>query len=299
MKAGLRVARVYSKMFEPDLISIVVTTYNRSDALVQVIRGLTKQDDPHFEVIVADDGSTQMHRHKIAHCLQSCGLRASHVWHPDVGFTAARVRNLGVAAACGSYIVFLDGDCIPEYDFVRQHRRLREAQHFVNGSRVLLSEAFTQHVLVMDAAPVGQNFGYWLQRKWEGASNKYLPLLRWPGNWGRRHKAFQWSGIRSCNMAVWRTDFEAICGFDESFVGWGHEDADFVLRLHNYGCIRKNGFFATEVYHLWHAEASRGTESANAQRVRERIQTRQTQSTSGYQSGATLGQEVIIHRWGH
>jgi len=40
-----------------ELISVIVTTYNREDALDAVLRSLAAQDDSGFEVIVADDGS--------------------------------------------------------------------------------------------------------------------------------------------------------------------------------------------------------------------------------------------------
>ena len=40
-----------------DLISIIVTTYEREDALDAVLRSLARQTDRDFEVIVADDGS--------------------------------------------------------------------------------------------------------------------------------------------------------------------------------------------------------------------------------------------------
>ncbi len=40
-----------------ELISVIVTTYNREDALEAVLRSLARQTDPDFEVIVADDGS--------------------------------------------------------------------------------------------------------------------------------------------------------------------------------------------------------------------------------------------------
>ena len=41
----------------PDLISVIVTTYDREDALDAVLRALSRQTDRGFEVIVADDGS--------------------------------------------------------------------------------------------------------------------------------------------------------------------------------------------------------------------------------------------------
>jgi hypothetical protein len=52
--------------------------------------------------------------------------------------------------------------------------------------------------------------------------------------------------------------------------------------LHNLGLSRKNGFCATEVFHLWHKEASRHQESANAQTVRQRATTQITKPTLGY-----------------
>ena len=46
------------------LISVVVATYNRPDALAAVLRSLGKQDDRQFEVVVADDGSEAGHRRR-------------------------------------------------------------------------------------------------------------------------------------------------------------------------------------------------------------------------------------------
>ncbi len=280
----------------PDLISIVITTYNRSDALLAVLRGLAAQDDRGFEVVVADDGSTSAHQQAVQKAARDLGLPLAHVWHPDVGFTASRVRNLGVSAAQGSYILLMDGDCVPEVDFVRRHRQLREAGCFVNGSRVLLSAALTEAVLAGRAQVYGQTAGFWLARWWAKDANKLTGLLRLPGAVFRKQTGFRWRGIRSCNMGVWRADFEAVNGFDESFVGWGHEDADFVLRLHNHGVERKNGFCATEVFHLWHPVSSRSEEPANADRVRQRQQTLQVKADIGYQECRKHG-EVLVNRW--
>src|ERR1035437_10187683 len=41
-----------------ELISVIVTTYNRPDALEAVLRSLARQTDQDFEVVVADDGSS-------------------------------------------------------------------------------------------------------------------------------------------------------------------------------------------------------------------------------------------------
>jgi GT2 family glycosyltransferase len=280
-----------------NLISIVITTYNRSDALATVLAALAVQDDTSFEVIVADDGSTEAHQNAIQASARSCGLRMIHVWHPDVGFTASRVRNLGVAASGGEYIILLDGDCVPETDFVRQHRRLKEQGCFVNGSRVMLSESLTQQAIAGMTKVYGRGIFFWLGQRLSGGASKLGSLLRLPDFAARIHANFQWKGIRSCNMGVWRSDYEAVNGFDESFVGWGHEDADFALRLHNAGVKRKNGFCATEVYHLWHKQSSRTEESANAATVRQRMHSAQVQPTIGYRE-SQASQDVVIRRWG-
>ena len=41
----------------PELISVIVTTYNREDALEAVLRRLPTRPTGSFEVVVADDGS--------------------------------------------------------------------------------------------------------------------------------------------------------------------------------------------------------------------------------------------------
>ncbi|MBK7007088.1 MAG: glycosyltransferase [Burkholderiales bacterium] len=113
-------------MIASQLVSVVITTYNRSDALLAVLEGLRQQTDPHFEVIVADDGSRAEHRCAILESDVARALKVVHVWHPDVGFTASRIRNRGVAASGGTYLVFMDGDCVPEVDFIARHKALAQ-----------------------------------------------------------------------------------------------------------------------------------------------------------------------------
>jgi len=283
-------------------VSVVITTYNRSDALLAVLHGLSMQTDRNFEVIVADDGSRSEHRRAIAESSIARELKATCIWHPDVGFTASRVRNRGVTAASHRYIVFLDGDCVPEVDFIARHKALAEGGFFVNGSRVLLSPELTREVVVQGTSGVGEQIcgrgaAYWLQQRFQGRASKLTGLLRLPDGPWRVNRRFTWKGIRSCNMGVWKTDFARIDGFDESFVGWGHEDADFVLRLHHAGVARKNGFCATEVFHLWHREASRDQESRNAKVVTERSKTGVTQAALGY-SQQRVNDDALITRLG-
>ena len=189
----------------PDLISIVIATYNRSDALCAVLQSLAAQDDKAFEVIVADDGSRQSEQDLIAQCAERLGLQVCHIWHPDVGFTLARVRNLGVAVACGSYVILLDGDCVVETDFVRRHRELAQPGYVVNGSRVLLSQALTQAVIAGQTTIFGRSYWFWLALRLRGQASKLTGLLRLPDMTSRVQHNFVWKRIRGCNIGVWRT----------------------------------------------------------------------------------------------
>jgi GT2 family glycosyltransferase len=278
-------------------ISVIITTYNRSDALLAVLNGLLHQTDKNFETIVADDGSRAEHAQAIQLSPVAKSLKIAHVWHPDVGFTASRVRNRGVAASTGSYLIFLDGDCVPEVDFIARHRALAVHGCFVNGSRILLSEGFSQKIIQSGIQISGRSKTYWIGQRILKNVNKFSGFLRLPNGNFRMDHGKPWTRIRSCNMATWRHDFESVNGFDESFVGWGHEDADFALRLHHAGILRRNGFWATEVFHLWHKEASRTHASQNAETVAQRVQTDITLPTLGYAQDQ-LYDDVTITRLG-
>jgi GT2 family glycosyltransferase len=255
-------------------IGFVALTYNRSDALLALLRALAPQCGADDVLVVADDGSRPEHVRALQAGMPPCAAPAWHVWHPDQGFTASQARNLGarVARDAGAdYIVFLDGDCIPGPGFVLAHRALASPGVFVNGSRVLLSPGLTERVLSRTLDPQALGAAQWLRLRLSGDINKLAHLVVWPGLPGRLQPKFSWRGIRSCNLGAWWSDLEAVDGFDETFAGWGHEDADLVLRLHNQGLVRKNGHLATEVLHLWHREHARDRESVNRRRVEGRM----------------------------
>ena len=86
-------------------------------------------------------------------------------------------------------------------------------------------------------------------------------------------------------MACWKDDAVRVSGFDESMVGWGHEDADFVFRLQQSGLKRKSGAWATEVFHLDHPEGDKSKAAANAAKVREKI----LEKSRAYDRGQQVG----------
>jgi glycosyltransferase involved in cell wall biosynthesis len=240
-----------------ELISVIVTTFNREDALDAVLRSLARQIDRDFEVIVADDGSGAGTARLVDSWKPKFGLRLEHVWHADRGFRAAEIRNRAIMAARGSYCIFLDGDCIVRPDFVGMHRRLAEPGGFVTGNRVLLSPDLTKAVLREKQAPETWSAARWLAERWRGGVNRLSALLHLPLGFLRRIRQHAWQGARSCNLAIWRSDLDRVDGFDADYSGWGKEDSDIIVRLLHAGVRRKDGTFATGVIHLWHAGADR------------------------------------------
>jgi glycosyltransferase involved in cell wall biosynthesis len=278
-------------------ISIIVTTYNRPDALDAVLRGLARQSDKDFEVIVADDGSSS----ETAALLQSWQGTLSqplkHIWQEHHEFRAARIRNRAILASGGAYCIFLDGDCIPRNDFVVEHRELAEIGWFVVGNRVLMSKRLTDQVLQRHLEPELWTFAEACRARFNGDINRIAPLLQAKLGPVRKIRPQYWWGARSCNLGVWRADLDRVDGFDGSYVGWGLEDSDLLIRLLRAGVNRKDGRFSTGVLHLWHPLADPALLSAN-QTLLDAIQhSDRTRAVTGLSSldGAGTAQPPARH----
>lgn len=252
-----------------DLISVIVTTYERADALDACLRALSRQTDRHFEIIVADDGSGSATARVVADWAPRLPVQVKHVWQPHEGFRGGEVRNRGIRASVGPYCIFLDGDCLPRRDFISQHRRLAEPGWFVSGNRILLSPELTAAVLADRLAAETWDFAALFAQRARGGINRLLPAIHLPLGPLRKLSRETWEGAKTCNLAVARADLDRIDGFDTRYKGWGLEDSDLVVRLFHAGIGRKDGRFATGVLHLWHPEADRSGLSNNERRLDE------------------------------
>lgn len=267
-----------------ELISVIVTTYDRADALAAVLRSLARQSDRQFEVVIADDGSGAATKMLIDEWRARLGVPLMHVWHEHRGFRAAEIRNRAIAVSRGTYCVFLDGDCLVRPDFIAIHRRLAQRGWFMTGNRVLLSPELTASVLRQDATPEIWGIGEWIWQRMRGGVNRLAPLLRIPLGPLRGLRPQAWQGARSCNLAVWRADLDRVDGFDANFSGWGREDSDLLVRLIRSGVRRRDGVFATAVLHLWHPEADRSQLPDNERRLDDVIKSDRVKAERGLSS---------------
>jgi glycosyltransferase involved in cell wall biosynthesis len=261
--------------------AVIVTTYNRPDALAAVLEGYLAQSDREFELIVADDGSTGDTRRVVDAFKSRAPFPVAHVWHEDRGFRAAAIRNRALAATGADYIVFSDGDCVPAARFVAQHRQLAERGWFVAGNRMLLSRTFTRRVL-QNALPLhARSFGAWLIAWAKRDINRVLPLVILPIGDLRKCAPQRWEGVKTCNLAAWREDLVRVNGLDEAYSGWGLEDSDLVIRLLHAGVRHKSARFAAPVFHLWHVENDRSRLPENQRRLDAVLRSDRVRAQSG------------------
>ena len=282
-------------MIATDLISVIVTTFNREDALDLVLAALAAQSDPNFEVVIADDGSGPETGRLIESRTRHFALPLKHVRHEHRGFRGGEIRNRGIRASAGALCIFLDGDCLARPDFVATHRRLHEPGWFVTGNRILLSRELTAAVLTQGQKPQLWSFGSLARQRLRGGINRLAPAVHLPLGPVRKLHSASWHGAQTCNLAVARNDLDRVDGFDNAFVGWGLEDSDLVVRLLRAGVRRKDGRFATGVLHLWHPWNDRTQLMENRDRLDETIGSTRIRASRGL-SALAHESEVTAHR---
>ena len=270
-------------------LAVIITTYNRPDALQAVLEGYAAQSDLAFELIVADDGSTRDTAAVVQRFAEVVRFPVSHVWQEDDGFRAAAIRNKALVRTTAEYVIFTDGDCIPSRTFVHQHRRLAEPGWFLSGNRVLLSPQFSQRVLAQHLLIYQWSWADWVRARGRGDANRVMPLVRLPDGGFRKRTAHQWEGVKTCNLSAWRADLLKVNGFDEAYSGWGLEDSDLVIRLLHANVLHKSARFATPVFHLWHKDHDRSRLPENQKRLHELIHSNRVRAIRGLDQYARAG----------
>jgi glycosyltransferase involved in cell wall biosynthesis len=88
------------------LVSVVLPTHNMARFLGQALESVLGQTYPHLEVHVIDDGSTDNPREAIAPLL----LDQRVIFHSIPQSGQGKAKNVGIRAARGQFIAFLDAD---------------------------------------------------------------------------------------------------------------------------------------------------------------------------------------------
>jgi glycosyltransferase involved in cell wall biosynthesis len=266
----------YAKLLEANRelsTSLVVTTYNRKDALELVLRSAFAQVELPDEIIVADDGSREDTRELVSGLAAGAPVPVRHCWQEDRGFRLAEIRNRAIAMARGDYVIMVDGDVVLGPEFVRDHKRAARRGRWVQGGRVLLGEETTRDALGRGRIAFGP-----LER---GSRNRKNAIRSALLSRLFSHRSDSPYRVRGANLAFWRDDVVAVNGFCEDFVGWGREDSEFAARMLHAGVARLHLKFGAVAYHLWHAEASRETLPRNQEILDRTLATRAARCENG------------------
>jgi glycosyltransferase involved in cell wall biosynthesis len=232
-------------------VSLVMTTYNWKQALALGLRGIASQSRLPDEVIVADDGSDHETRGMLEQVAADYPVPLRHVWQEHRGFRVGEARNRAVAAACGDYVLFLDGDMVPQRDFVADHLAAARPRCFTQGMRALAGPALSARLLCTGQTRVSA-FARDLRNRRSALRLPAFAGLRRPHDFGRKH-------VMSCNQGFWRADLLEVNGFDERMAGWGREDTELAVRCYRCGIRRLQLRFAAVAVHLHHAPRGHGS----------------------------------------
>lgn len=232
-------------------LALVITTYERPDALAAVLTSVSHLTLAPTEILIADDGSGASTQQVAAAFIARSRVPARRVSQPHEGFRLARLRNVAIAATDMDYLVFIDGDMLLHPEFIADHSRVARQGFFTQGVRVHTDARLTRRLI---AEPARQP-GFW-SRGLGGLRRTYL--LHSPAMTSlTRTLANAFVAIKGCNQGFWREDLVRVNGFNEAIEGWGPEDKELAARLGNSGVRRQTLLFGGIACHLHHPPASR------------------------------------------
>lgn len=247
-------------------VAIILPTYNWPEALNACLNSISKQSVKPDQVIIGDDGSTKetqdvIERWKIE-------LPITHHWQEDDGFRLARTRNNCLRSVESHYVICIDSDMVIHEDFVKDHLHFAKRNTFVQGSRVLLTNSYSERLMKQ-----GSDWKWNQAEIKSGALGNASNLTRsrfLSGLIGLYEKATS-RNTRTCNMAFWMSDLRAVNGFDNRYEGWGREDSDLTMRLVKFGVKKRKLKFSAIALHLYHSEEDRSALPKNDLLLKESI----------------------------
>ncbi len=253
--------------------ALLISTYNWTEALELVLKSALSQTQLPDEIIIADDGSNEKTKLLIEQFAQKSLIPIHHIWQEDLGFRKSKILNKAIAQTTANYIIQVDGDCIMQENFIKDH--LNEAQKgvYLYGSRVNILPDFVADVFLKKKI----NFNLFSKEIKNKTRSLHIPLL---SKFYKKHQGIS-SKFRGCNVSYWREDFIAINGYNEDFEGWGREDSDLVIRMGNNGVKAKRIRYAAIVFHIYHKINSKQNLELNDKMQNETIENKTVKISQG------------------
>jgi glycosyltransferase involved in cell wall biosynthesis len=220
-------------------ISVIIPTYNRSELLRYSLESLVRQTIPAdcYEVIVADDGSTDDTREMVQSFSSRMNLK--FVFQEDKGYRPGSARNKGVSVAEGKICMFIDSgvllnnNCLEEHlRFYDKHARRVAVIGYVYGIE-RSKESEKKLMEIIDPLKAHDSI-----LKLSGheifsdiREEHYLTY-----NYRIDHLPAPWFYFWTCHVSILKEELIEVGLFEEVYDGrWGVEDNDLAYRLCEYG----------------------------------------------------------------
>jgi glycosyltransferase involved in cell wall biosynthesis len=212
--------------------SVVIAFYNDLNLLNLILDSLAEEKTYDFEVIIADDGSEQDVVAAVSVMQPRYAFPIVHLWQPDDGFRKPKILNRAVVHARSEVLIFLDGDCVPQRNFLRSHLGARAVPHCRAGRRIDLPYEYLSSLNLRNPGAIFKhNCSTLLTQAIKGRVKRLEKLIVWP-YWVLGLKSPRISTLVGCNFSVEREVVLRLNGFDSrANYAWGAEDSDFERRL--------------------------------------------------------------------
>jgi glycosyltransferase involved in cell wall biosynthesis len=257
-------------------VSVIVAVYKDTEALELILETLSYQRYKNFELVVAEDGASELMRATVEKARSKYDFEIKHTTQDDKGVRKARSQNNAILASSGEYLIFIDGDCLLYSTFIEGHVTLAQKRQVLSGRRVDLPPALTQQIKTKEISAFDIEKHY---------CSRYLYLafnksVKYEQGIYINPKGFIYKNIlqnrqRSvailgCNFSCFKEDIVALNGFDE---GYGEsavsDDVDWDWRFRAYGMSIKSCKNVANMMHLWHRAHDRGDASHQMQKMYE------------------------------
>lgn len=236
-------------------VSVILSTYNQpSKVLKLVLLGYQRQSFKDFELVIADDGSTDEVKRVIEDFRKNADFNIIHVWHEDKGWRKCGIVNKAILKVSSDYIILSDVDIIPHYGFVETHVEYRQKNAVCIGRTVRFGEWFTQRITendIISGRYEKLTWDKWLAyfcggiRHFEKGlyiKNKFLLKFLKPNKYINLYGVF----------SIWKEDMLKLNGLNERITHWGVEDMEFDSRVRKLGLKRISVRWQAVCYHLYH-----------------------------------------------
>lgn len=239
-------------------VALIVTIYNDLEALGLIVESVKNQTVLPDELIIAQDNETQEAKDFIK-SIKIDGVDIKHTFQPDDGWQKNKSTNNALRVAKSEYLIFVDGDCVPNLICIEAHKKLAQKNAVLCGRRTEPGEKFSTLLREkkMSIKSFVDNYytNYFALKKDEirhyddGISLspesfilKLLTKLRKKPN-----------HIVGCHWSAFRDDLFMINGFDEDFIlPTTGEDTDIERRLRHFGVKMNSCRYSASVIHLYH-----------------------------------------------